>query len=214
MTTDLFEYFLRHYPFFVTKNIFNTFMGYAIAQEKLLKVKTIRYKALMEMKAYLETVTDKPEFLSQDICDKLKNIWPDYRNKDGSIKIFNADTRFDYTYANIKREVDHYGYRKENILKHNYEIKFGSNLIRILAEGIELGETGKISYPLACAQQIKDIKEGRIPEKHFYEMVEEYKNKFRAVEEKCDLPECPDMDSIENLQIFMIQRYKYKRGGI
>jgi predicted nucleotidyltransferase len=201
------------YPKFVTKQIFNSFMGYAIGQEKLLKTKTIRYMALLKMKEYLDTKNNFYPFLSQEMCDMLKSIYPDYRNKDGSIKQFTTDTRFDYTYENIKREIEHYGYRKEFILEYGYETKFGSHLLRLILEGIELGSNGKLEFPLKYADKIKNIKEGKVPEKEFYETVAHYKNVFRNVEQRCELPETADMNGIDDILIYIIKNYLNVKKG-
>lgn len=204
-----FEWIVKHRNMFITKRIFDTFMEYAIAQERLLKTKTIRYKALLEMYAYLQDVypADVENPLGIDRQKKLIEIYPDFRNKKGDIKQFNETMPFKYVFENIKREVEGYGYRKENILKHNFEIKYASHMARLLMEGIELTETGMISYPLANAEVIKAIKYGEVNESDFYGIVETLKKRFREVESKSNLPAHPDMDDVNKFQIEMIKDF-------
>lgn len=203
-----FEELQENASMFISKRIFDTFMGYAVSQERLLKTKTIRYKALLKMYEYLLSVVpqDRMSPLGADNRNELINIYPDFRNKRGDIKQFDETMPFEYVFKNIEREVNGYGYRKENILKHNYEIKFGSHLVRLLLEGIELAETGKIEYPLHTADIIKSIKYGDVEEKEFYSLVDDLKKQFREVESKSSLPETPDMDVINKFQIKMIKR--------
>jgi predicted nucleotidyltransferase len=188
----------------LSKQIFKTFMGYSLAQEKLLKTKTTRYNALSKMLEYFEKNKDEGT-LGEVRKNKMIEIYPDFRNKRGDIKQFDASMPFEYVYNNIKREFESYGYRRENIIKHNYECKFASHVIRLLAEGTQLAKERYIDYPTVDALIIKSIKQGEVCEEDFYKILEMYKNKFREVEGKSDLPDTPDYVAINKFQIELIK---------
>jgi predicted nucleotidyltransferase len=196
----------------LSKQIFKTFMGYAIAQEKLLKTKTVRYNALSKMLEYFEKNKDEGT-LGEERKNKMIEIYPDFRNKRGDIKQFDASMPFEYVYNNIKREFESYGYRRENIVKHNYECKFASHVIRLLAEGAQLAEERYIDFPLHACEIIHNIKEGNIPEKDFYMILGMFRSSFRRIEQESKLPDHPNYVAINNFQIETIKSIMEAKNG-
>jgi hypothetical protein len=137
--------------------------------------------------------------------NKMIEIYPDFRNKRGDIKQFDASMPFEYVYNNIKREFESYGYRRENIVKHNYECKFASHVIRLLAEGAQLAEERCIDFPLHACEIIRNIKEGNVSENDFYTILNMFKSSFRKIEQKSTLPDHPDCTKINEFQIKTIK---------
>ena len=140
----------------------NRFKGYAFSQKKKMIVKLENYDVLKE--AYDILNNENVKFLVES--EKFKEKFEFRNNKES--KEFKVADIFIPKNISVKRgkeilgeRLGRVGNRQELILKYGYDVKFGSHLIRILLEGIELLETQKLQFPLSYASTIKEIKDGK-----------------------------------------------------
>jgi hypothetical protein len=89
--------------------------------------------------------------------------------------------------------------------KHGYDVKFASNLIHLLLEGVELMKTGWIQYPFEYRQDILDIKSGHFSVQEIDKWADELVKEARDAYENTSLPENPKSKEIEE---FLIQEVK------
>ena len=190
--------------YIISKHIFRTFMGYAHSQHMLLDTKTRRLSALNKGIELLNSFDN--EYLVEDQALVLTESQSTYRHNN-SYRTYHKGLSVNKIKSELQRDIDDYGHRKENIEKYGYESKFGSHVVRILSEGIELASTGTIEYPLKNAQEIIDVKLGKIEYDVLNNRIEELKTQFRELEKTTTLREDPDFNIIND---FLIKTYKGK----
>ena len=103
----------------------------------------------------------------------------------------------------IRERVSKIGNREELYLKHGYDTKFASHLIRLICEGIDLAKTSKLIFPI-WNHQVKAIKEGRWDMKDVLHIAEEYEEVLRKEMLTTKLPKKPKFKEIEELLMYMI----------
>jgi len=91
--------------------------------------------------------------------------------------------------------------RSELVLKHGYDTKFASHLIRLLTEGIEILNTGRLEFPLPNAKNILDIKDGNFSVQEILKEAETLEEKYEKALEASTLPDKPPMKEIEKFTI-------------
>lgn len=91
--------------------------------------------------------------------------------------------------------------------KYGYDVKFSSNLIQLLKEGIELMETGRVKFPLAYASDILNIKNGKYSVTEILEWADLLIEEARVAYEKSSLPAEPRSKDIENFLISEVKRF-------
>lgn len=91
--------------------------------------------------------------------------------------------------------------------KYGYDVKFSSNLIQLLLEGIELLKTGRIEFPLAYRQDILNVKSGKYTVDEILKwadsLVEESRNAFNNTK----LPKEPRTKEIELFAMNEVKKY-------
>ncbi len=107
----------------------------------------------------------------------------------------------------IKARLERATNRYTLFTKHGYDPKFASNLIQLLNEGIELMKTGVIKFPLAYADEIIDVKNGRYTVEEILQWGEQLTEEARVAYEKSDLPENPRSKKIEKFVIGEVRRF-------
>jgi RNA repair pathway DNA polymerase beta family len=129
-------------------------------------------------------------------------------NRDGDIGTYieccNRKVDFNATikqgYEVFNRIHENYGARAKMAQRHEgVDWKALSHAVRVGQEALELLETGSITFPLANAQHILEIKKGRIP---YQAVAEEIEGLLIAVEESSissSLPDSADTDFIDSL---------------
>jgi predicted nucleotidyltransferase len=83
--------------------------------------------------------------------------------------------------------------------------KFMQHCVRLMIEGKELLETGKIEFPLKERQLLLDIRQGKLSLEEIHELVEDKKNELENFESS--LPATPDFDKINDLLIKLIELF-------
>ena len=85
--------------------------------------------------------------------------------------------------------------------KYGFDVKFASNLIQLLMEGIELMETGRIQFPLVYADKILDIKAGKYAADEIMKWADDLVEDARVAYDKSILPKEPRSVHIETFVI-------------
>lgn len=91
--------------------------------------------------------------------------------------------------------------------KYGYDTKFGSNLIQLLMEGIELMETGRIEMPLKYANHVLDVKDGKYTVEQIMEWADGLVEDARVAFENSDLPVEPRTKEIEKFAMEEVKRF-------
>ena len=89
--------------------------------------------------------------------------------------------------------------RPELVHTHGYDTKFGGHLIRVLVEGIELMQTGSITFPLNEAAYIKSIRAGEVDKDDMLEYANDLREILERETKHSDLPAKADRNRINQL---------------
>jgi predicted nucleotidyltransferase len=99
-----------------------------------------------------------------------------------------------------QRLVDEYGQRALQAEQNQgIDWKALSHAVRVGREALELFTTGRITFPLACANEILSIKRGELKYESVAETIEELLVQVEAAADTSGLPESPDQTFIDDL---------------
>ena len=116
------------------------------------------------------------------------------------------DEGFSHAVAN-GRLPDPIGGRLEYYEKFGYDVKFASHLIRLYYEGLELLKEGELKLPLYKNNEILDIKNGEVSMEEVLALADKLKDRMDNLKDMTSLPNKPDWDRINDLQIEIIEGY-------
>jgi hypothetical protein len=106
-----------------------------------------------------------------------------------------------------QRLVDEYGRRAlEAERNQGIDWKALSHAVRVGREAVELFETGRIVFPLACAPHLLAIKQGRLPYRAVAEEIEGLLDAVEAAARQSRLPAEPDLAAMEELVVRAYRR--------
>jgi uncharacterized protein len=191
------------YPFFVSKNVKHRFLGYAFSQKHKMTIKMENYERLEEVSKFLSQSPEK--FMLElpkhplILREKSNNF---FRIGDLNIPV---TTHVSKALSIIDSRLKKFSNRRELIEKYNFDVKYASHIIRLLLEGKELLETGKLVFPLTYAGLILDIKKGKHKFGEVLEMSDVLENEVEGLYNKTSLRNSPDSKRIEK---FLIETYK------
>lgn len=162
---------------FLTSNA-NSIIGYSIAQSHLYSDKSERYNELMLLKPIInsnqfKTVADLANH--NDFLELIKNtkhikistyeighgVYAPCIEVIDKVLPFTMAFTNDHALGTFKRLFSRYGERTKSST-NNVDWKATSHAIRILNEGIELFETGKITLPILNSAQLIEIRKGNV----------------------------------------------------
>lgn len=106
--------------------------------------------------------------------------------------------------------------RPELIERFGWDVKYGSHMIRLALQGIELMETGKISLPMPIEERyaIRGIREGKLSKEATLEWAEELERQLRTIIGISSLPLYPDYNKINTTLTNMHQSYWRASGYV
>lgn len=89
--------------------------------------------------------------------------------------------------------------RTELVEKFGYDTKFAYHAVRVGIEGIELLQTGRITFPLPEEKRrtLMNIRRGFYDLKEVLEIIEDVEVYLRLTLESSDLPDAPDFEQID-----------------
>lgn len=212
---------------FPSKQAVPKFKGYANSQKHKMIIRRDHfndlregYNALCEMgdNQCLVEVMSK-EYLMMD--DEAGVLRPLFWTKEGAKHIHVGDLCFEpglyvkKVRNKLKERLNKVTNRSELVLKHGYDTKFGSHLIRLLYEGLDILNEGKLVFPLKNAEFLLSIKNGALSLKEILELADDLEAKYEEAEKKSSIPKTPDFNkiekfTIETLQEFLHPQEKYK----
>lgn len=97
--------------------------------------------------------------------------------------------------------------RSELVEKYGYDTKYGSHLIRLLLEGLELITEGKLKFPLTQNTLVRDIKMGKYTMTDVIKKAEELEKLIDLAYVNSSLQVCSDTKAINALQIFLLEEF-------
>jgi len=193
---------------FPYKGLTPKFLGYASGQKKRMQVKPENHSALEIGLEYLKNKHEKlrlVDVLNEDGCIKTIERM-EYCVKIGDMQ-FPFNTLVKHATKKIQERLDTASYRTKMYDLYGYDTKYASHIIRLLEEGIELVETGKLTFPLKSKDVILDIKAGKYKLNEVIELSEYLEEKFKVVDAKSMLPSKPNFDAINGLAKHILQDY-------
>jgi len=193
---------LREY--FPSKLCIPKFIGYANAQKHKMVIKRDHFNELMRGYRVLEITEDK--LTMGQLHDRMENSF-DHKNlfikKGTGIHIHIGDICFEpgvyvkKARRRMKERLDKVTNRVNLFTKYGFDTKFASHLIRLLYEGIEILETGKLEFPLKKAPLLMDIRAGKMKMHEVLQLADDMEAKVKNLKTKSELRDKPDYNKIE-----------------
>jgi len=190
---------------FPHKGCFNRFIGYANAQKHKMRIKPQNHTALMRGLHLLKKSEDN-KVLAELVGTVFTDSGKGKHVKCGDL-YFERGIYVSKAKKMIRYRLDNASHRATMYTEYGYDLKFSSNLIQLLKEGIELLNTGRIEFPLAYRQDILDIKAGNYTLEEIIEWSDELENESRSALDSSKLPEKPRTKEIEAIAISEVKKY-------
>jgi len=189
---------LNNSNIFPHKGLVSKFLGYAKSQKRKMIIKSDNVISFYRALDYLQHLNNK-DLLFDVIDNSLSFInFDKYFYYVGDIEL-NKNIFIKDAIDIINKRISKIGNRESVILKHGYDTKFASHLIRLLHEGIELLDTGRIEYPLKFASPIIDIKNNKFNTNEIIQMSEHLEDNMKNKEKTSYLPENANFNKIDIL---------------
>lgn len=194
---------------FISKRIYDSFMGYAFSQRRKAFEKVENIESLMKLYKYINETLKYNEthdtIISVGVSHLIKNgmeLLNDGRFKCGDL-IFN-NILIKKLKSILRDRINKAGWRKDGILKYGMDYKFMSHNIRLMLEGMELMDTKNLVLPLSYKDLIVQIKSGQMENIKVIELMNQLENKFHGYKDNIPLPEKANFEVINN---YIIKTY-------
>lgn len=187
-----------------SKRCIPKFIGYANAQKHKMVIKQDHFNELMSGYRILEITEDK--LTMGQLYDRMDKS-SDYKNlflkKGGGLHIHVGDICFEpgvyvkKARRRMKERLDKVTNRVNLFTKYGFDTKFASHLIRLLYEGIELLETGKLEFPLKKAPMLRAIRDGEMKMHEVLQLADDIQSDIENLKVKSDLRDKPEYNKVE-----------------
>lgn len=189
---------------FLSQKIRNTFLGYAHGQRQKLVTKKDRMDAIRIAREKVKDVVPPSHMLEERVLEHPLTV----QGQDGSFyHVFEKGTNCFNVVKKLDDMEQEYGLRTRSIEEFGYDTKFAMHLIRILLEGTWLLSGNMFQFPIKgkALDTLKEIRAGYWPLKR----VIDYADYLRVEAEDITspLPEGPDVDAIEKLQMELFEDF-------
>lgn len=203
---------------FLSRHLCNSFMGYAIAQERKAFIKSDNIKQIESLYSLL-TIYSKViqsmtmnELIKKDhsLGMEIERRIIRYKNEQNDDMFSCGDLKFSMNVLvkklidSLKLRLDKASWRKDGILQYGLDYKFLSHNVRLMMEGMELLKTKDLILPLQYRELIKTIKEGKMDNNEIIKMMQQLKENFRELEKNNDLP---DKGNFKKINQFVVDTY-------
>lgn len=155
----------------------------------------------------------------------LKDLWdfnlPDEARKDGlgGWHIITAEVFDKSAYEAQKNEWEHATKWREKRnptraaleIAAGYDTKNGAHLVRLLRMGKEIVETGKVIVKRPDSQELLSIRNGAWSYDKIIDYAKSLDAEVKALYDKSPLPESPDLEAIETLQMELVEEHVWRR---
>lgn len=209
------ELLLKNKDIFLSNRCINTFSEYALQQLYRMQQKTNAALTEEELNRHISGVLNN---MSKKMNDKynLDENNVSFYLVDGKIKCNIIATQCSIEdlsgmlseFNNTLRDYRKTSKRNKHALNHGKIAKHSMHLLRLYMMGIDLVSEGKIQTKRIKEHDLlMDIRNGvyldenGIPNKQFFEIVDEYKNKFENACKNSVLPDKPDIDKINTFRM-------------
>ena len=213
---DIGRNLLRIKHLFPYKGLKQKFLGYAFSQKHKMVIKKDNYFDFKNYQSYI--ITKYKNNLSKSLIELIfEGNYPYFIKKSldkygninfvtvGDVNFMPATTLYK-SLNMIEDRLSKVGNREELTLKYGYDCKFGSHLIRLMLEGVELLTTGNLEFPLKDANLIKDIKQGKWKLEEILDYSNELELQIEDLSKNSKLPERPNYDEIERFTIDILKQ--------
>jgi hypothetical protein len=149
----------------------------------------------------VEQLHDSKAAITHEESEMLNETIKYYKGQKENCESFHIGMPLAIIYEKIIAEYNRYGWRVKTpeFEKIGYDPRFGYNLIRLLDEGVELLDTGGISYPIKgeVREDIVAIREARVSYDELLVMCDKYKARLDEVFKTTKLPEHCDREWLD-----------------
>jgi len=206
---------LNNAHLFPHKGLKEKFIGYAISQKKKMIIKRDNFNELESAeKLLLKIIEEGNDKLLLPQCDNYEDFKNLFKIKSATDNHYRVGDRLLVKNQTVKRALQEVQQiignstnRKELIKTYGYDLKYSHHLIRLLLEGIELLETGKLVFPLQNHKELMEIKTGKWTLQEVLDYSVELEEKVNVMKEKSDLPSKPRHKEIENFVIEVMEEW-------
>lgn len=199
---------LYHAHLFPHKGIYDKFIGYANSQKHKMIIKLENFEQLTAALEFFEEQEPNEYIVMFRDDPKVKEFF----TEKGSHFII-GDLNFQKhlmvkKVVNILKErLSKITNRSELVLKHGYDTKFASHLIRLLSEGETLLRTGGLKFPLPNAEFILSIKQGQYELEGLLEIANSYEEFLKDARNDSFLPDVPRFEEVNDLIMRLTQTF-------
>jgi len=187
------------------------FLGYAFTQKRKMVIRTENFYALKNTYEYLEenfnTVEENKKLLVELPLEKL----PFFTVKGDNIQCGDLNFQRHFMVKKVKKmlaeRLSKVSNRKDLLLNKGFDTKFGSHLLRLMFEGIELLKTGELIFPLKDRDLILDVKNGKYKMTDVLKMSEELEKEVESLSNTSKLPSKPRYNEVQDLIKKMLKRH-------
>lgn len=197
---------IRH--LFPHKGLKQKFLGYAMAQKHKMVVKRDHYFDLVGAFDFLDRFDIRKTLLEVILLNNNPYFIKPIKSHKGNIESvsigdvsFNPTVTIKFTRKRLEERISKVGNRKDLLLKYGMDVKFGSHLIRLMFQGLELLKTGELKFPLKERQIINDIKSGKWTLEQILNVSNELEKEIEDVVLHSPLPDKPNTEALENFVV-------------
>jgi hypothetical protein len=225
---DIGKYILKNKDAFLSKQIVQTFCGYAYSQLRRLDNKSVRKLSQAEKEQHiLNSINNmlysiKDRYADFDV-ENLKLYLDDATADDLDKEIFMDVNLSHYPardYAsilseinNVIREYNKLGKRNQNAIEHGKLGKHMMHLVRLYMTGIDILEKKEIityrenEHDLLMSIRNGDyLDENSQPTEEFNKIVDDYQRRIDEAAKNTTLPDTPDIERIRTMRIAINQK--------
>jgi len=198
---------------FPYKGCKDKFLGYAFSQKHKMIIKKDHYFDLISGFDYLSRFNDDKYIVEITMGPRPPFIQINSDEKHnvkfvviGDLNITPSKT-IKAAKSMIQERLDKVGNREELLLKHGFDTKFASHLIRLMAEGVKLLKDGYLEFPLKEAPMILDIKLGKWTISKILEYSNELEKEIESLAATSRLPSNPNTELLERFTINKLKEW-------
>ena len=196
---------------FPHKKLKERFRKYAGSQKHKMIIRTDSFHALSNAQEFLndfiKTEYDRKMLLAELLPKRL----PFFTEKGNHIQLGDLNLQKSFQLRKVKKIVDARLEKATNraglMTKYGYDTKFGSHLVRLMLEGVELLKTGRITFPLKDRELLVDIKTGKYKIFEVLRISEELEKEIESLAENSSLPSKPRYHEVQELTKGMLKKF-------
>lgn len=196
---------------FVSQKVREKYLGYSLGQKKKMVEKPENFVQTNAAYDWLQNWLSNEQ---NDPRTKIAAVLKDMvASKVADDKIthlvvgnanYNASMTVKKLNALLKEKLAKITNRQDLWTKYGYDTKFAMHLLRLLYEGIEIMETGRIEFPLKNREFLLEVRNGNYSKEEVLEIAAELEAELKVVES--DLPMEPDDEKVDKFLISLVEQ--------